>query len=290
MSFFVSVKNFLNANTAVDKVLCADGTAYTQELFWFRGTCIARKADRKLILPLNAITAETTNYVKSLAVQSSYPPENIFYVPQYHKSNPRHHCFSTEDVMHAFDDELNKYSACKSLLEANKFLEAYRARMRFMDVFCENTTQLSPEHESALNEALSKLNLINADVEQFCASNSICDVVDVAYFGVGEYDKTFRRALREHLNPSGLMSFLHFRGDVVLTDETICGAPKEVMSINDAAALLSAFDNGTIRRGMKFGSYLIMKRTSDYMQVGCNKYPNFMFSGLVELFKAKGLL
>ena len=121
------------------------------------------------------------------------------------------------------------------------------------------------------------------EVNEFINSHDYYGIVKEAYF-TKNVNTTYKTALREYLNPTGEYAFLliDFENKNVISSETICGASKIVMSLEDATRLSSAIHNGTVKHGQKYGNYVVMKVTNNYVQIGCNKYSMEMLNAFHE--------
>lgn len=290
MSFYTSVKNFFNNKQ--DKLSnWLDGTYSDNQLFYVKGTCLCRyiRDLKVLLVSADAIGASHSPFIRALIVQSGLKASNIIKVPQFVKGHAQSHTFTKEELFNVFSYKLETLASRADMNKANsKLVAVYNELLKLHNHKVINAQEILDKYKSTVDTVSHNADEFSDDVDKFIKSNTICDVVDIAFFNYPcEYNNSteFKTLLRNKLDPSGNLAFLHVVPETgnILTDETLCGAPHVVLDKENARTFLIGHKAGTLKRGMKFGRYTIMAMRDGYYKIGCNNYPSFMFDGLYEV-------
>lgn len=295
MSFYTSIKNFYNNKQ--DKLSnWVDGTYSDDQLFYVKGTCLCRfiRELKILLVSADAISPSHSSYIRALIVQSSLKSSNIVKVPQYIKGHQQSHKFTKEEILNAYASRLETIaSRVDTSKSCTKLVNLYNEVQKIHDLKVVNAEELLSKYKDIVDTVSHNANDFSDEVDKFIKSNTICDVVDIAFFNYPcEYNNSteFKTLLRNKLDPSGNLAFLHVVPETgnILTDETLCGAPHVVLDKENARTFLIGHKAGTLKRGMRFGRYTIMAMRDGYYKIGCNNYPSFMFDGLYEVTEKLG--
>lgn len=291
MGYFKSIKLFFNSGSSKFETW-VDNTCFNCEYFFFKGTCLARYLRNKgtLLLSADPLSLEHSSYLKNLAASSGLTSDNVIYVPQFIHNSPLSHNFDEKGLLKVFAFKLDELSACTSSYSRKQFVNCMVSLSRLTELSVLDGTDLLEKHESALKTAVNGLKEYEVELNDFIMSHEKLELVDIAYFKAGDYALHFRKSLRDYLNRGGGLSFLHFDGVMMVTDESICGAPKEVMNASDCVSFLKIWKAGKMKHGMKFGAYTVLSVKNGVLTIGCNKYPAWLFDELVKQFEELELM
>lgn len=286
MSKFDSVNNFIKAvkGEHSSTFVGYDGERFNDNMFFVDNTCICRVKDKVMFLPLNTITPKLSLYIRELTMQSNNIDVSIVYVPQWYSCDKRTHNFEENEIINAFTVVIDKLKDKKDIYSKNNLEEIKSILLAINSKCFKIPNTLLETVDNILEKMEIATRIENREVKKFIEENCYYDIVQAAYFSK-DYDIVFKTALKQYLNPSGEYAFLNynFEEDRWYSSESVCGIPKATMAGDDGWNLIHHYHNKTLRHGMKFGEFTIMKVMDNYLQISCNKYSKAMFEALHEM-------
>lgn len=276
---FESIDLFISALKDTNKPNSYSGydtEKFLKNKFYVGNTCACKYDMEKnvLFVPTTSITPKCATYVKQLKAKLIAEFKcHVIHVPQWFYSDTRSHDFTFKSILKAFEDELTLLEQKHDIYTQKNTEKLLKELSALSDLTYEVPENLVNRYKTLLNSLKKIEENYTREVREFINSHTYYDIVVEAYFSKS-VDIAFKTALRNYLNPTGEYAFLYidYENGNVITSETICGAPKIVMNLEDSYNLSSAVVDGTIWRGAKYGNYTIMKVHESYIQIGCNKY------------------
>ena len=299
MSRFESVNKYITSlqGGLVDKWLGFDGEYFKEKKFYVNNTCLCKykhsplTGENILFVSASSITPKCALYLHEITVQASKLDCDVVFVPQWYSTSERHHEFAKEDIIKAFETAYEQSKGKKDNFTKRRLENLLDTVLVVHKTLCPVPLQLIANLETAVSEMQDIGQVNNKEIGEFINNHTYYEIVQAAYFDLNVPIK-LKTGLRTHLNPSGEYAFLKVDVDKeqVYSSESICGAPKEVMNLQEASDCLIHWHNKTIRHGMKFGKYTIIKVLGGYLQIGCNKYCKDMFDAFYDEFVKLGII
>jgi len=261
-----------------------DGEYFVEGKFYVNNTCLCKVVDDIMYISSSSMTPKCSLYIYELVTRSYELNLKILYIPQWYSLDKRSHEFSESDIINAFKNAVSELKDKRDVYSKARLEDIYDVLKKLEFVKADFLSEV----EKILKLMNNALELEESAVKNFIKENSYYNVVQVAYFGAGDYDIKFRTALKKYLNPSGEYAFLKLdlNTKMIYSSECKCGMPKEVMPMEVGYNLGKAYYEKTARHGQKYGNYTVMKVMDNYIQVSCNKYNKDMFNAMYfELIK-----
>lgn len=144
------------------------------------------------------------------------------------------------------------------------------------------------EFEKLYEQQSKKYQRLQKKILKIAKTMEYADLVQIAYFSkkceeMQAIDKDYVLVLREHLNPTGSLSFLNYNGQYVdQTARTADGGFKKAMDTEAARSLAENFKNGTLKHGQKYGDYTIMGVYKNGARISCGLYSADMILSILK--------
>ena len=284
MSKSDSVEKFIKELNEGNDMWCGlDGECFKDSVFSVDKTPLCRIEGDKLYVSATSITPKCALYIREITVRSAQIAPTVIYVPQWYRCDSRCHNFSQEGIIQAFKDEYDTLKDKKDVYSRNH-LENSLKTMQHINANCfKIPASLIKDAEKTLKQMNSAIKIEDSKVREFINSHSYYEIVEAAYFSKDTDLKTMT-ALRRYLNPSGEYAFLHLNKEDLrwYSSETMCGAYKPTMTLEQGIAVGWDYLNGRAVHGMKYGDYVVMKVMENYIQISCNKYTREMMRAAVN--------
>ena len=250
-----------------------NGENFHDRKFYVDKTCICYLSEHIIYVSKSAITPKCAQYVHAITAKAQSLGYLIINVPQWYSADTRSHEFYKVDILKAFAQTINSLKTQRDIYSRSHMKSLY-STLLVIDKECFKVPEeLLSITKNALSEMEKALSVEDTELKRAISENSYYKLVQMCYFGECA-NLSLVNKLRNYLNPTGEYAFLRYDpvNEVTYSSETMCGAHKEVMTKEEAWACSSAIEDGSVKHGMKFGKYPIMKVCEGYVQIGCNKY------------------
>lgn len=250
-----------------------NGENFHDRKFYVDKTCICYLSEHIIYVSKSAITPKCAQYVHAITAKAQSLGYLIINVPQWYSADTRSHEFYKVDILKAFAQTINSLKTQRDIYSRSHMKSLY-STLLVIDKECFKVPEeLLSTAKNALSEMEKALSVEDTELKRVISENSYYKLVQMCYFGECT-NLSLVNKLRNYLNPTGEYAFLRYDpvNEVTYSSETMCGAHKEVMTKEEAWACSSAIEDGSVKHGMKFGKYPIMKVCEGYVQIGCNKY------------------
>ena len=280
MSKFESINNFVKAINGEfnGSYKGLDGESFRDNKFFVVDTCICRVVNDILYVSANSITPKCSLFIRDIVMKANeLHGKTLIYVPQWHSCDSRSHQFSKEDIINAFQIVVDKMKGKKDIYNQQHLQEI----KSILNTINEKCFTVPINLINVVNTTLAKMEdatkIENEGVKEYIKYHDYYEIVQAAYFNTS-HSIIFKTSLKKYLNPSGEYAFLSYNStdDKWYSSETIYGKPKVTMTGDEGVALADAYLEGSLKHGMKFGNYVIMKVMDNYVQISCNKYSRTM--------------
>lgn len=263
-----------------------DNEEFHGKLFFVSKTCICcyEKNKNVLFVSDNSITPKCATYTRELKKQLTANFNcTVIHIPQWYCSDTRSHKFTLKDIINAFTECFNELKNKRDVYTKKTAEHLLKELTAVSNSIYKIPEKLLQDYKNLCTELTETVKTQIEEVNEFINSHNYYEIVKKAYF-TKNINTTYKTALREYLNPTGEYAFLliDFENKNVISSETICGASKIVMSLEDATRLSCAIHDRIVKHGQKYGNYVIMKVTDNYVQIGCNKYSMEMLNAFHE--------
>lgn len=285
MSKFESANNFIKSIKQEFKSCWngEDNESFCDGKFYVDKTCICAITDEAVFISSHTLFPKSALYISEIAKLAGNLNLPIFYIPQWQYFDERHHEFTKDGIINAFQESCKKLKDKKDIYSKQELSEIL-ATMQQIDI------KLFKIPESLLNDAANSLKIMEEAIsvhdkklKEFIETHSYYELTQYAYF-LPNVETTFRTALKRYLNPSGEFAFLRidYETQRIYSSECYCGEHKDVMSFEEGYAIGTAYLKGIAKHGQKYGRYTVMKVMDGYIQISCNKYTRKTMEAAVE--------
>lgn len=165
------------------------------------------------------------------------------------------------------------------------YLDTFNELLKAFSQLSLETTVLS-EFETLANSKTQELQEITASINNYISKLSYTDLVRIAYFRKKDATleaiaKDYKVLIQELLNPSGDKAFLNWDGTKVCQTALLeNGDYKTAMTKEVALDFYKHFTARDLKRGQKFGDYVVMRVYDKDIRISCGLFANDMIDAI----------